>query len=697
MAEKSFIIDFPDLMAEWDWERNAQAGLVPSELTHGSKKKVWWLCPNGHSYDAQITNRVLLRRGCPVCSGKKAVTGINDLSTTHPDIAKEWDYERNGDLKPEHIVAGSNKMVWWKCSTCGFSWKQNSNHRTGRNSGCPYCSGRVAKTGINDLETLVPELAAEWDYEKNGDLLPCNVLPQSNQSAHWICSKGHKWQAKINDRYQGTGCPICKNKKIVQGYNDLQTLAPEIVSEWHPTKNVPLLPTQVSLGSSIKVWWLCKKGHEWQATIMNRTSGNHNCPICANQMLLQGYNDLETTHPDLAKEWHPTKNAPLRPSDVFAGSSHQSIWWMCRKGHEWQAVPNDRKQGQGCPVCFSELHTSFPEQTILFYLRKCTSALGREKKQGKELDIFLPEMNVGIEYNGRFYHQGNEKKDLAKVETMRKHGIRVVSVKESDSNSVEGDVICYVYDARNYANLTWAILQLFLLLELSAPDISISAHSIEIQEQYVTLEKENSIAIKYPEVAKEWHPTKNGKLTPEMMSCQSNIKVWWLGSCGHEWRTDVAHRVSGRGCPFCSNHKVLSGYNDLLTTNPQLAQEWHSDKNGDLKPTQVTAGSQRKVWWRCSKGHEWQADISSRNRGNGCPVCSSRRLFAGINDLLTVYPDIAKEWHPTLNGDFLPSMVTARNNKKAWWLCPACGHEWETRIVHRANGHGCPKCSNKKK
>lgn len=142
---------------------------------------------------------------------------------------------------------------------------------------------------------------------------------------------------------------------------------------------------------------------------------------------------------------------------------------------------------------------------------------------------------------------------------------------------------------------------------------------------------------------------------------------------------------------------MLDGFNDLSTTNPGLAKEWNYIKNGNLTPKDITSGSSKKVWWICSEGHEWQATICSRNNGNGCPYCSGRVLMPGINDFLSAYPDIAKEWHPTKNGDLTPDKITARNSKKVWWLCSQCGHEWETRVVHRANGHGCPICARKRK
>lgn len=78
----------------------------------------------------------------------------------------------------------------------------------------------------------------------------------------WLCEKGHEWTAVIHSRANGTKCPICTNTKVLNGFNDLATTHPQLTKEWHPTKNIDILPTQISAGSNKKVWWLCEKGHE---------------------------------------------------------------------------------------------------------------------------------------------------------------------------------------------------------------------------------------------------------------------------------------------------------------------------------------------------------------------------------------------------------------------------------------------------
>lgn len=139
----------------------------------------------------------------------------------------------------------------------------------------------------------------------------------------------------------------------------------------------------------------------------------------------------------------------------------------------------------------------------------------------------------------------------------------------------------------------------------------------------------------------------------------------------------------------------MKGYNDLESQNPTLAKEWDYDRNTS-SPSDVTVASGKKVWWRCSKGHEWEATISKRSNGRGCPYCSGQKVLKGYNDLATLNPTLMEEWNYNKNIDILPTEVSAHSGRKVWWKCSKCNHEWQTTIDKRSNGRGCPKCKNKK-
>jgi len=196
----------------------------------------------------------------------------------------------------------------------------------------------------------------DWDWEEN-KLSPSEVLYSSSKKAFWKCHVcGTKWTNTINNRYRGSGCPTCGRKQAANakstpkiGKNDLKTLYPELSQEWNYEKNNYLLPEQVNPGSARKVWWKCKKGHEWQAEIRMRVKGT-GCPYCSNKRVLKGFNDLSTLNPELAAEWDYSKN--IESPDCFTMGSNKVVWWKCSVcGYEWKNSINHRTHGEGCPSC----------------------------------------------------------------------------------------------------------------------------------------------------------------------------------------------------------------------------------------------------------------------------------------------------------------------------------------------------------
>ena len=184
----------------------------------------------------------------------------------------------------------------------------------------------------------------------------------------------------------------------------------------------------------------------------------------------------------------------------------------------------------------------------------------------------------------------------------------------------------------------------------------------------------NSLSAVHPELIAEWSE-KNLPLTPDSITFGSNKKVWWKDACGHEWETSIKARSSGEKCPICSGARVIEGINDLNTLKPELASEW-SEEN-EIKPTEVSVGSHKKVIWQCKQGHEWIGTVKRRTiNKTGCPYCSHNKVLAGFNDLATLFPEVADEWSD--KNEKKPTEVTAFANSKAWWKCKTCGYEWNT-------------------
>ena len=194
---------------------------------------------------------------------------------------------------------------------------------------------------------------------------------------------------------------------------------------------------------------------------------------------------------------------------------------------------------------------------------------------------------------------------------------------------------------------------------------------------------------------KQWHPTKNEGLSAQKVTLGSGRKVWWICQRNHEWQATVNNRAKGVGCPYCAGKKVLAGYNDLLTVHPLIAKEWHPTNNGELTAQNVMCGSNKKIWWRCDKGHEWQASVKSRTCGSKCPYCAGKKVLAGYNDLATTHPELCKQWHPTKNGKLTFNDISFGSQRKVWWRCDK-GHEWQAAMQVRNRGVGCPYCRGKK-
>lgn len=539
-----------------------------------------------------------------------------NLLKNNKSLMKEYNYNKNQNFDINKLTLGSDKKIWWICEN-GHEWEASIGSRNRTNAGCPICSNKIILKGYNDLETLNPTLSKEWNYKRN-EIGANEIGIGSNKKVWWQCEKGHEWQASVVNRLKenGTGCPYCTNQKILKGYNDLETLNPSLVKEWNYEKN-SIKPYEIGMYSSKKVWWKCEKGHEWEATIDVRSRVKTGCPFCCNKKILKGYNDFLSNYPQIAKEWNYEKNQKLLP-EMYSSKSNKKVWWKCEKGHEWEATISNRVSNHNCPFCNKEKVTSFSEKIVYFYIKKYFPlAIDNYKmvELGKrEIDIFIPNLMVGIEYDGGYYHDSIEN-DLEKDKMCDSLGIKLYRIRDNKCKQINSTSICYYRKDKSNKDLEEIINK--ILLELNVNNVNVNIDK-DLEEIYLTMnfsEKAKSLYIKNEKLIQEWNYEKNGNLTPEMVSFKSNKKVWWKCNKNHEWQDTVNHRSSGRGCPYCSNRRLLKGYNDLLTKNPKLAKEWNYSKNNGLLPSEVFSSSSKIVWWKCSKcGYEWKSSINNLSK-----------------------------------------------------------------------------------
>jgi len=550
----------------------------------------------------------------------------------------------------------------------------------------------------NNLLEVYPNIAAEWHPSKNGDLTPNDVSYGSGKKVWWFCWKGHEWQAIISNRSKGTGCPYCSGR-FATLKNNLLKLYPAIASQWHLKKNKEKSPAHFKPGSHYKAWWVCKKGHEWQATIKNRTLGR-GCPYCAGKKATLTTN-LESLYPEVAAQWHPTKNSNLIPK-IFLPQSNKKVWWICSKGHEWAARIQDRTIGKNsCPYCSKQ--TSQLEIRLYCELKAIFNGVEwRGKIDGYEIDILLKMQKIGVEVDGYYWHKNRQKHDSKKQKVIESRGLSLIRVREVPLKILGPYDVLYEQKQSEWEIIESLLINLQRLLSEQDKEAATSylrkgvfANKKEFRKILSFLPgppPDQSIASKKPELSSQWNHKKNNPLEPHMFTQQSNKKVWWICEKGHEWEASIYSRVNGRGCPYCSG-RLATPENNLQKARPDLALEWHPTKNKRLTPADLTTFSHKKVWWKCLKGHEWESTVANRSKARGCPFCIGRRVSTD-NNLLVVNPTLASEWNKK-NGQLKPSGVTPGSGKKVWWICHK-GHEWQAAIYSRTKGNGCPYCAGKR-
>ena len=487
----------------------------------------------------------------------------------------------------------------------------------------------------NSLATKNPGLLKEWDYDKN-TINPNEINANSSKIAWWKCPLGHSYEMKI---FLRTGkfkcaCPFCcvPARRVLKGFNDLETKYPQLADEWHPTKNGNLKPESVLCGSAKRVWWLGKCGHEYEQRIVNRVNGA-NCPFCSHQKLLTGFNDLATTNPEILEEWDYNKNNIL-PTQIGVGT-HKKIWWKCSFGHSYQAYPSNRcgATHSNCPICDKENHTSFPEQAIFFYIKRAfPDAINSDKDTiGMELDIFIPSLKIAIEYDGLNWHKNNQY-EMKKNEECNNNGITLIRIREEGLQLYDNCICIVRNNVKKNQSLSLVISKVLNIIDVNNnQNIDVDRDTSKIYGLYISNRKSHSLKTIYPEIAKEWHPTKNGDITAEMVAPMSNKKVWWLGKCGHEWQMSIQDRTNQKcGCPICAGKKILTGFNDLATKYPALLSEWDFEVNNklDVYPDKIFPQSEKKVGWICSKcGNKWITRINHRTKDkSGCPKCGRKKV-----------------------------------------------------------------------
>lgn len=381
--------------------------------------------------------------------------GVNDFKYNYPHLCeKYWDYSKNTKQPSEVCVSDNRLKFWFNCDE-GHSFQKTIKsfiHCYEVNAhACPVCSGRQFLSGFNDLATKRKELLEYWDYDKNSED-PSNVFYNNRDKKFWfLCHRGHSFQSFIRDvarsytrKYKG--CPVCAGKKIISGDNDFETHHPELALLWDYDKN-DVLPSQVNYKDRINsFWFICEYGHSFQSIPQNlvdrqkfRSKG---CPVCSSRVVVPEVNDILTLFPDRMKEWRYDLN-DIDPSTLASNSTYEMTavcgtpgccntykvevqYWVrgnVNNCEEHRLVLNGRSEAcKNLADLIRSWGISVEEEVSLFNDRQ-------------SLDIFLPDLNIAIEYNGLVWHTEENRGKYYHYDKYRKCqeiGVNLLYVWEDD-------------------------------------------------------------------------------------------------------------------------------------------------------------------------------------------------------------------------------------------------------------------------
>ena len=533
------------------------------------------------------------------------------------------------------------------------------------------------------LSVTHPELAKEavgWD--------PSLVAAGSSKKYEWVCPLGHTYLATVAHRsHSGSNCPFCSGNKVLAGFNDLATLNPDLASEangWDPRT--------VSNGSSKRVSWICKKNHIWIATVGSRNTGKTGCPFCKNKKVLKNFNDLATTHPDIAAQaqgWDPTL--------IVAGNSVERKW-KCSLGHIWEISSHLRvKNKAGCPVCINR-------RTVLGINDLVTT----HPRLILELNQDLPTGVVAGSHQKLSWKcpRGHVYQASVKSRAINETGCGICAKNQSEKypgplSQTHPEIAKEAFEWNPDTETAGSGKRLSWLCPLG--HIYITAVSTRVNSKQgclicsgrKVLTGFNDLLTKHPEIAAEafgWDPS-------SVSSGSSAKKREWRCKKGHIYEATVNTRTTMKtGCAYCSNQKCLPGFNDMKSTHPELA----ASADG-WDPTKVTAGTGKKLKWKCEFGHTWYATGSDRAYKDmtGCPGCTKFGYDPNQRGFLYFLEHATWEMYQIgITNDFKKRI--GQHKLLGWEVIelrgPMDGHltqQWETAILRMLKAKGADLSNEK--
>lgn len=672
-----------------------EAGVRPLEPYPGAK--VGWkvecmTCGSeGRPWYSSVKNGT---GGCNVCA--KRATAARQRQRGFETAVSELGNAGWRLLTTQDDYLNAKASVKVECMACGRA-------RTGASFDLKSANCECRQSARRPLNVEFPKLADQLHPSKNASIPLQKIGSGMRKNVWWICSKGHEYEASPANRVRGSGCTFCAGQAVLTGFNDLESRSPAIAAQWHPRNHIS--PEKVHVGSNKTYWWTCPASptHVYKMSPAAKARGTE-CPVCAGKKVIAGVNDLATTNPELAAQWHPTLNGNLQPTDVVRGSNKRAVW-KCPKGddHVWETSITGRK---GCPYCAGQrgsrsqnLFLTYPELKPLWdFDRNAVNPASLPPGSGRFANWlcsrdsrhrYRRKISAQVRYGGCPVCSG----------LVVQPGVNdLLTERPMLRNLLHPENTMDVSSLRpgSHVKLRW--------LCTTNPEHSWKASARDVLDsgcgfcsgRWVS-PGVNDLATTHPHLALEWDFKRN-ELLPIEIKSTSNKKVSWQcqGDEAHVWSAIISSRARGNNCPYCSNQRVLEGNNDFVTEYPALAAE-RVPRPGEPEPRKISKGSKVRYLWQCKEfaDHQWEATVAQRTTHNtGCPICRNLTLKVGFNDLATSHPEVSKDWHPTKNGALSPHDVIAGSHSKVWWQCPNIQeHAFFQSIRDHVMGKSCSICA----
>ena len=583
IARSHSVADDPILSMYWDYKNNAEN---PADVTYKSNHLYKWVCSEcgkGFERTANNENKSTL---CQECGHKKGTANgyVSRINKSHsiaddPILSKCWDYHKNVE-DPAKLAYKCNRKFYWICPNCGVGFERAANHM---NEGqlCNECTIKKRTQTRHDAYMQTAKSIADdpiqskyWDYDHNLED-PKTIPFRSNGYFFWICPEcGTSYKRNASYQYVSSHlCNDCADKARLAAHaatrlerSEKVSDRPNLMAQWDFEKNT-ISPDLVLAHALTEYWWKCPM---CGAIEKSTPSKKYETKVCWNCRSIAGgksrrisevkrKGSFGSQHPNLAKEWHPTRNGDITPYDITSGCGDY-FYWQCKYGHVFRTSPAERvKRHAGCPTCRKWLRTSFTEQAISFYIGKITPVLPNHIIDGFEFDVYLEKKDIAIEYDGMWWHSFENKKRIEadKNDYCDRKGIRLLRVKEAEKiNKVEN---VFIYANRRNTDYRWLINTICEQLGLVPPtEINIEKDTPEILSRVNPVQHENSIQEKRPDLLPFWDKEANMPITPDMIAQRSHfVFSWKCPECGYEWVNSPINVTQRKNiCPKC-REKVM--------------------------------------------------------------------------------------------------------------------------------------------